>query len=102
MSCGRHASHPLTSSTGTFDGNSRSKFSSNPSPSIYTWVKGYSINNFRAGFRTGKFDVFGWVRNAFDQNYIDLLLAGTGGNTGLIAAQVGDPRTFGGTIKLSF
>ena len=27
-------------------------------------------------------DVFGWVRNAFDQNYIELLLAGTGGNTG--------------------
>lgn len=85
-----------------YDGSYRSRWSSNPSPSIYTWVDGYSLHNFRAGFRTEKFDVFGWVRNAFDQNYIDLYLAGTGGNTGLIAAQVGDPRTFGGTIKFNF
>ncbi len=35
-------------------------------------------------------------------DYIDLYLAGTGGNTGLIAAQVGDPQTFGGTIKFNF
>jgi outer membrane receptor protein involved in Fe transport len=73
-----------------------------PTPSIYTWVNGYSIQNFRGGFRTESLDAFLWVRNAFDRNYIDLLLAGTGGNTGLIAAQVGDPRTFGGTIRLKF
>jgi iron complex outermembrane receptor protein len=85
-----------------YDASYRSSWSSNPTPSIYTTVKGYSIQNFRAGFRTERFDVFGWVRNALDKDYIDLLLAGTGGNTGLIAAQVGDPRTFGGTIKLSF
>ncbi|MBB5699633.1 TonB-dependent receptor [Sphingomonas yantingensis] len=85
-----------------YDGSYRSDWSSNPTPSIYTQVEGYSIHNFRAGFRTGKFDLFGWIRNAFDQDYIDLLLAGTGGNTGLIAAQVGDPRTFGGTVKLNF
>ena len=85
-----------------YDASYRSRWSSNPTPSIYTSVKGYSIQNFRGGFRTERFDVFAWVRNAFDQNYIDLLLAGTGGNTGLIAAQVGDPRTFGGTIKFNF
>ncbi|OYX60915.1 MAG: hypothetical protein B7Y89_14555, partial [Novosphingobium sp. 32-60-15] len=85
-----------------YDASYRSSWSSNPSPSIYTNVDGYSIHNFRAGFRTDRFDVFGWVRNAFDQNYIELLLAGTGGNTGLVAGQVGDPRTFGGTIKYSF
>jgi iron complex outermembrane receptor protein len=85
-----------------YDASYRSRWSSNPSPSIYTWVDGYSLHNFRAGFRTDKFDIFGWVRNAFDQDYIDLYLAGTGGNTGLIAAQVGDPRTYGGTIKFNF
>jgi iron complex outermembrane receptor protein len=85
-----------------YDGSYRSSWSSNPSPSIYTWVKGYALHNFRGGFRTSSFDAFFWVRNAFNKNYIDLLLAGTGGNTGLIAAQVGDPRTFGGTVKLSF
>ena len=85
-----------------YDASSRSSWSSNPSPSIYTWVKGYSLHNFRTGFRTDKFDVFLWARNAFDKDYIDLYLAGTGGNTGLIAAQVGDPRTYGGTIKFNF
>ncbi|MEN2786169.1 TonB-dependent receptor [Sphingomonas qilianensis] len=85
-----------------YDASYRSRWSSNPSPSIYTWVNGYSIQNFRAGFRTGRVDTFAWVRNAFDKDYIDLLLAGTGGNTGLIAAQVGDPRTWGGTIRLTF
>jgi iron complex outermembrane receptor protein len=85
-----------------YDASYRSRWSSNPTPSRYTWVKGYSIHNFRVGFRNDRFDAFAWVRNAFDQDYIDLLLAGTGGNTGLIAAQVGDPRTWGGTIKLLF
>ncbi|WP_416221837.1 hypothetical protein [Sphingomonas sp. S1-29] len=84
------------------DASYRSDWPSNPLPSIYTTVGGYSLRNFRVGFRTGRLDSFVWLRNAFDQNCIDLLLAGTGGNTGLIAAQVGDPRTFGGTIKFSF
>ena len=84
-----------------YDGNYRSKFSSNASRSIYTDVAGYSINNFRLGFRTDRFDIFGWVRNAFDQNYFESL-AVTPGNTGLISAQLGDPRTFGATIKAKF
>jgi iron complex outermembrane receptor protein len=45
--------------------------------------------------------VFGWVRNAFDVNYIENLQVAPG-NTGLIAGQVGDPQTWGGTIKFSF
>ncbi|MGK2909000.1 MAG: TonB-dependent receptor [Sphingobium sp.] len=84
-----------------YDGNYRSKFSSNASRSIYTDVAGYSIHNFRAGFRTDSFDVFGWVRNAFDEDYFESL-AVTPGNTGLISAQLGDPQTWGGTIKFSF
>lgn len=85
-----------------YDGSYRSRWSSNPSPSIYTWVDGYALHNFRAGFRNESFDAFVWVRNAFQKDYIDLYLAGTGGNTGLIAAYAGDPRTFGATIKASF
>ncbi|WP_327196412.1 MULTISPECIES: TonB-dependent receptor [unclassified Sphingomonas] len=85
-----------------YDASYRSRWSSNPSPSIYTWVDGYSLHNFRGGFRTDKFNAFLWVRNAFEKDYIDLYLAGTGGNTGLIAAYAGDPRTFGGTIQFNF
>ena len=81
--------------------NDRSRFSSNPSPSIYTWIDGYSLSNFRLGFRTGDFNIYAWVRNAFDVKYFDQLVFGPG-NTGLIAGNVGDPRTWGGTIKVSF
>jgi iron complex outermembrane receptor protein len=83
------------------DANYRSDWNSNASPSIYTKVQGYAIANFRAGFRGDGFDIFGWVRNAFDKKYIDLLQVAPG-NTGLIAGTVGDPRTWGGTIKFSF
>lgn len=85
-----------------YDGSYRSKWSSNPSPSIYTWIDGYALHNFRAGFRSDRFEAFVWARNAFKKDYIDLYLAGTGGNTGLIAAYAGDPRTFGATLKAAF
>jgi len=83
------------------DGNYRSDWNSNASPSICTKVDGYALTNFRAGFRGDGFDVFGWVRNAFDVNYIELLQVAPG-NTGLIAGTAGDQRTWGGTIKFSF
>lgn len=84
------------------DANSRSKFSSNASRSIYTDIDGYTLANFRLGFRTDEgLNVFGWVRNAFDKKYFDVL-ATTPGNTGLISGNVGDPRTYGVTVGLSF
>ncbi|PSO10945.1 MULTISPECIES: TonB-dependent receptor [unclassified Sphingobium] len=83
------------------DGNYRSHWNSNASPSIYTNVKGYALTNVRAGFRGDGFDVFGWVRNALGVDYIETLQVAPG-NTGLIAGQPGDPRTWGGTIKFSF
>jgi len=84
------------------DGSYRSNFSSNPSPSAYTWIDGYALTNLRLGFRTeGGLNVYGWVRNAFDVDYFEQL-AVPSGNTGLIAGSPGDPRTFGGTIKVEF
>jgi iron complex outermembrane receptor protein len=83
------------------DGNYRSHWNSNASPSIYTNVEGYALTNFRAGFRGEGFDVFGWVRNAFDVKYIELLQVAPG-NVGLIAGTPGDERTWGGTIKFNF
>ena len=83
------------------DGNYRSHWNSNASPSAYTDIKGYALTNFRVGFRSEGLDVFGWVRNAFDVDYIELLQVAPG-NTGLIAGQVGDARTWGGTVKFSF
>ncbi|MBL0923962.1 MAG: TonB-dependent receptor [Sphingomonadaceae bacterium] len=84
-----------------FDGNYRSSFSSNPSPSIYTNIEGYALSNYRVGFRSDNFDLYGWVRNVFDVNYFELLQVAPS-NVGLIAGQPGDPRTFGATVKLNF
>jgi iron complex outermembrane receptor protein len=84
-----------------YDGSYRSKFSSNPSYSAYMNVDGYALSNFRLGYRHDDFNVYAWVRNAFDQHYFELLSAQSG-STGLIVGQPGDPRTFGGTITKSF
>ncbi|ATY34439.1 TonB-dependent receptor [Sphingomonas psychrotolerans] len=83
------------------DASSRSKFSSNASRSIYTDIGGYTLANFRLGYRTDDFNIFGWVRNAFDEEYFELL-ATTPGNTGLVAGNPADPRTYGLTISKSF
>ncbi|HYZ24122.1 MAG TPA: TonB-dependent receptor, partial [Rhodopila sp.] len=86
-----------------FDGSYRSKFSSNPSRSRYTDVNGYALSNFRLGFRTvdKSWNLFAWVRNAFNVNYYELL-ATQSGNTGLIVGQPGDPRTYGLTVSARF
>ncbi|OAN60121.1 TonB-dependent receptor [Sphingomonas sp. TDK1] len=84
-----------------YDGSWRSRFSSNPSPSAYTWINGYALSNFRLGYRKGKVNAFAWVRNAFDKRYFELLSVQSG-NTGLIVGQPGDPRTWGFTIGGSF
>ncbi|WP_414900885.1 TonB-dependent receptor [Sphingomonas flavalba] len=85
-----------------FDGSYRSTFSSNPSRSRYTDIKGYALSNLRFGFRAaGGWDVYGWVRNAFNVNYFDFLSVQSG-NTGLVIGQPGDQRTYGLTVKAAF
>jgi iron complex outermembrane recepter protein len=85
-----------------YDASFRSKFSSNASRSAYTDVDGYSLHNVRLGLRTHNgIDFSLWLRNAFDQDYFEQL-AVTPSNTGLIAGQPGDPRTFGATLRYQF
>ncbi|OYY71262.1 TonB-dependent receptor [Sphingomonas sp. 28-63-12] len=85
-----------------FDGSYRSNFSSNPSRSAYTDIAGYALSNFRIGYKVREdWNVFGWVRNAFDQDYFEVL-ALQSGNTGLVVGQPGDPRTFGVTVARRF
>ena len=82
-----------------YDGTYRSAFSSNPSPSAYTRVDGYSLHNFRIGFRADAgWDVYAFARNAFDEDYFEQL-AVPSGNSGLIVGQPGDPATYGVTVK---
>nr|WP_321451113.1 TonB-dependent receptor [uncultured Carboxylicivirga sp.] len=80
----------------------RSDFSSSPSASKYLNIDGYSLINSRIGFRTSKgFTTFIWGRNLFNTNYFEQLLP-AGGNAGHYAAVLGDPRTYGITLRYTF
>lgn len=80
----------------------RSGFSSSPSPSQYLNVEGYLLLNARIGFRaTEGVSVTLWGRNILDNNYFEQLLPGAG-NSGQYAAVLGDPATYGVTLKYSF
>lgn len=85
-----------------FDTYSRSKFSSNPTPSAFLNVDGYTLVNARVGFRTARgLSTYLWGRNIFGQNYFEQLLPGAG-NSGQYAAVLGDPRTYGVTLRYTF
>jgi iron complex outermembrane receptor protein len=85
-----------------FDTYFRTGFSSSPSPSKYLNVDGYSLVNGRLGFRaTEGLSIFVWSRNLFNTNYFEQLLPASG-NNGMYAGVLGDPRTYGTTIRYSF
>lgn len=84
------------------DGFYRSGFSSSPSPSKYLNIDGYFLLNPRLGFRAAEgFSLFVWSRNITNKNYFEQLLPGAG-NPGNYAAVLGDPRTFGVTLRYNF
>ncbi len=93
----------LLGQTGEFyiavDNYARSRFSSSATPSKYLNVEGYSLLNARIGFRAVKgVSISVWGRNVLDQNYFEQLLP-AGGNAGQYAAVLGDPSTFGITLR---
>jgi iron complex outermembrane receptor protein len=80
----------------------RSEFSSSPSPSAYLNIDGYVLLNARAGFRiTEGTSFFVWGRNLANKDYHEQLLV-AGGNAGHYAGVLGDPRTYGVTLRHSF
>ncbi|MES2776713.1 MAG: TonB-dependent receptor [Bacteroidota bacterium] len=85
-----------------FDTYYRSKFSSSPSPSAVLNIDGYALLNGRVGFRTSNgFSAFIWGRNLLDKDYFEQLLP-AGGNAGHYAGVLGDPRTYGVTLRYAF
>ncbi|WP_214229588.1 TonB-dependent receptor [Pedobacter sp. B4-66] len=79
----------------------RSEYSSNPTPSKVLNVDGYTLANGRLGFKSDKISIFGWVRNIGNTNYFEQLQAAAG-NSGLYAGVLGDPRTYGATVRYAF
>jgi iron complex outermembrane receptor protein len=85
-----------------FDVYYRSDFSSSPSPSAFLNVDGYALLNARAGFRvSGGVSVSLWARNLLDKDYYEQLLA-AGGNAGHYAGVLGDPGTYGITLRYAY
>jgi iron complex outermembrane recepter protein len=80
----------------------RSDFSSSPTESDYLNIDGYSLVNARIGFRGDDgWDLFAWGRNVLDEEYFEMLNAG-GSSSGYYAGLLGDPRTYGVTLRGSF
>lgn len=80
----------------------RSSFSSSPSPSQFLNIDGYALVNARLGFRTTPgTSITIWSRNLANKDYYEQLLV-AGGNAGHYAGVLGDPRTYGITIKHVF
>jgi len=89
---------------GGFDLSYRDKFSSSATPSLYLNIDGYSLANARFGFRSeNKWQAYFWVRNLLNKDYVEQLLAAPGGNgAGYYGAVLGDPRTYGLTVRYTF
>lgn len=81
------------------DSYARSTFSSSASPSEYLNIEGYALLNARVGFRaTNGLSVLIWGRNVLNKDYFEQLLPAAG-NAGHYSAVLGDPSTYGITLK---
>ncbi|HLP49627.1 MAG TPA: TonB-dependent receptor [Chitinophagales bacterium] len=77
----------------------RSGFSSSPSPSAFLNINGYALLNARTGLQaTEGLSFFVWARNITNTKYFEQLLPGAG-NAGHYAGVLGDPVTFGATLR---
>jgi iron complex outermembrane receptor protein len=80
----------------------RSSFSSSPSPSQFLNIDGYSLLNGRIGFRASNgISLLVWGRNLANKDYFEQLLAAPG-SAGQYAGILGDPRTYGTTLRYTF
>ena len=83
------------------DGYYRSSFSSSPSPSAYLNIDGYILLNARIGYKAKNgLSAYLWNRNLFNKDYFEQLLP-AGGNAGHYAGVLGDPRTYGLTLRFA-
>lgn len=79
----------------------RSAFYTTAANSIYSRIPGYGLVNLRIGVRAADraWDLQAWVRNAADEDYY---LALSAANTGAITGTLGDPRTYGVTLRARY
>lgn len=85
-----------------FDYSYRSEVN-NGGYSAATLLDPLNLVNARLGIRAAnrRMDASLWVKNLFDKQYFSDVAVGAG-NTGLLTAQLGDPRTYGVTMRFHF
>ena len=84
------------------DANYKSSTYSDASDSKYLKINGYTVVNLRAGFLfSSGWEAFAWVKNVFDTEYFQYLQAQPG-NSGAVFGLIGDPRTFGVTVRVKY
>ncbi len=85
-----------------FDYSYRSEVN-NGGYSAATLLEPLHLVNARLGIRAlnRRMDASLWVKNLFDKQYFSDIAVGAG-NTGLLTAQLGDPRTYGVTLRFHF
>jgi iron complex outermembrane receptor protein len=96
--------YPLTDNDEAYarvDYAHRSSNDTSDSNSRYTRIEPYGVLNARIGFRVDdeRFDFSVWAKNLLDERYFTSLNAS---NNGLITGNLGDPRTFGATVRTRF
>jgi iron complex outermembrane receptor protein len=106
VSAGGEARYPLTLGAREveayvgLDNSFRSSLYSTSTDSIYTRLPSLNLLDARIGIRAadGRWDAFVWGKNITDKKYF--LSVGPGlGNTGSIYAALGDPATWGVTLR---
>ncbi|KUR72479.1 TonB-dependent receptor [Novosphingobium fuchskuhlense] len=95
---------PVTGSISAYshiDWSYRSSFNTSSSNSSLAQIKGYGLINARLGLRTesGLWDLAIWAKNLLDKDYY---LSLSPAATGVVTGQVGEPRTFGATLRTRF
>jgi iron complex outermembrane receptor protein len=86
----------------SLDAAFRSAYYSDASTSIYTRLPESLVFNLRAGFKSsGNWDASFWVKNLFDEDYLQFVTIQTG-NSGLVLGTPGDQRTVGVTLRARY
>ena len=81
----------------------RSSVYSAATDSIYSLLPQLSLVNARVGVRSieTRWDAYFWAKNVFNDKYYTFVSPGVG-NTGALDAQLGDPRTYGVTLRVHY
>jgi iron complex outermembrane recepter protein len=76
----------------------------NSDDSVYSLIRGYGLVNLHlsVGPLSERWQISFWARNVLNKEYFSALSAGGVFGTGYVAGSIGDPRTYGATLRWQF